>query len=69
MTYRGHPLARLLPILASDGEIVAEDPFYTLADSAAPGAEENKTVNNDSIDQTLYGSARPESDAMLEPSR
>jgi antitoxin (DNA-binding transcriptional repressor) of toxin-antitoxin stability system len=41
LTYRGKPWARLLPIPTNDREIVADDPFYTLADHAEAGADEN----------------------------
>lgn len=55
LTYRGKPLARLLPIGAADEEIGTDDLFYTLQDHAAAGTEGNEAMSNAQIDQTLYG--------------
>jgi prevent-host-death family protein len=55
LTYRGKPLARLLPVAPADEEISADDSIYTLADHAAAGAGDNGHMSNAQIDRILYG--------------
>ena len=55
LTYRGKPLARLVPIMADAAEITADDPLYTLAAHAEAGAPENAAMGNAEIDRVLYG--------------
>ncbi len=51
LTYRGRPVIRLEPI--SDEAPAQEDPFYRLADLAAP---KGTSLTNQQIDETVYGS-------------
>ncbi len=55
LTYRGKPLARLVPVLADPEEITADDPLYTLADHAEAGSPDNASLGNEEIDRVLYG--------------
>lgn len=49
LTYRGRPVIRLEPI--SEEAPQEEDPFYKLADLAAPKGE---TLTNEEIDEAVY---------------
>ena len=51
LTYRGHPLAQLLPI-KENKKVREDDPFYRLYDHADPDL---KPMTNEEIDATLYG--------------
>ncbi len=55
LTYRGKPLARLMPVAAAPEEITADDPLYTLSSHADAGDAENAAMSNAQIDQALYG--------------
>ena len=55
LTYRGKPLARLVPIAPGAEEISADDPLYTLAAHAEAGSAENRSLDNAEIDRVLYG--------------
>ena len=49
LTRRGKPVARLEPIVRE--KVDADDPFYSLAELAEPGA----SLTNAQIDDILYG--------------
>lgn len=55
LTYRGKPLAKLVPIAADLREITADDPLYKLAVHAGAGSSENASLSNAEIDRALYG--------------
>jgi prevent-host-death family protein len=49
LTYRGKPVMRLEPL--SDPELGSDDPFYSLAQLAAP---HGTPLSNEQIDQIVY---------------
>jgi prevent-host-death family protein len=49
LTYRGKPVMRLEPI--QEQRLGADDPFYSLAQLAAPKGE---SLTNEEIDQIVY---------------
>jgi len=51
LTYRGHPLAKLLP-LSKKTNVEQDDPFYRLYESADPKL---KPISNEEIDSLIYG--------------
>ena len=57
LSYRGRPIAKLVPVSPGKDEIEADDPLYTLADHADAGSLSNRSLTNEQIDQTLYGEA------------
>jgi prevent-host-death family protein len=51
LTYRGRPVVRLEPVVATDP--VENDPFYALAELADSGG---RSLTNDEIDKIVYSS-------------
>ena len=57
LSYRGKPIANLVPVLPGKHQIKADDPLYTLAEHADAGSPDNRALTNEQIDQILYGKA------------
>ena len=55
LSYRGKPIAKLVPVPPGKDQIRADDPLYTLAEYAQAGAVDNRSLTNEQIDQLLYG--------------
>jgi antitoxin (DNA-binding transcriptional repressor) of toxin-antitoxin stability system len=55
LSYRGKPIAKLIPISPDKDQIQPDDPLYRLAEHADAGAVDNHSLTNEQIDQTLYG--------------
>jgi antitoxin (DNA-binding transcriptional repressor) of toxin-antitoxin stability system len=51
LTYRGKPLADLVPVDEVEAAIEANDPLYTITEKAVPGP----ALSNEQIDESIYG--------------
>jgi antitoxin (DNA-binding transcriptional repressor) of toxin-antitoxin stability system len=57
LSYRGKPIAKLVPVPPGKDQIRADDPLYVLAEQADAGRIDNRSLTNEQIDQILYGKA------------
>ena len=53
LSYRGRPLARMVPI-QQEKKIVGNDPFYVFYEHADPKL---KPMSNEEMDRAIYGKA------------